>query len=357
MVEIHFRIRRAHWKWPTKARWYKWGKGRYPALRAQSVQQIIAEFFEALSSTTQLRKTDKSARYPWKKSKFRDVIYTNQVAKIKKRESGQYLVLPNGCGTFVIKLPVQPVGRLMEARLCFNKIILTFMIEDQQAEQKRVIGVDLGVNTLISATDGKKAVLVSGRGLKSIMQYRNKQLAALQAKQSKLSRGSRRWKRFQRRKGKMLGKVKNKVNDTVHKATRLIANEFPGTKCYVGKPFNGAAQKMGRVHAQQVSQACNGKIIQQLDYKTVGAIEVNESYTSQTCPVCGVRSKCRRTFQCKCGLTAPRDVVGAVNILCIGQNGNLLSDRKMPKKIKYLHVKCSSSGGRTGNSSRKRESA
>ncbi len=56
LVERHYRIRRLQLRWPTKERWQKWAKGRYPGLHSQSVQQIIADFVEATESTRQLRK-------------------------------------------------------------------------------------------------------------------------------------------------------------------------------------------------------------------------------------------------------------------------------------------------------------
>jgi len=89
--------------------------------------------------------------------------------------------------------------------------------------------------------------------------------------------------------------------------------------CYVGEPFKEAAQRIGRVQAQQVSTACTRKLIQQLEYKTAGAIVISEAYSSQTCPECGERSKHRRIYRCPhCGATGPRDAVGAVNILSLG---------------------------------------
>jgi putative transposase len=122
-----------------------------------------------------------------------------------------------------------------------------------------------------------------------------------------------------------------------HKATRQVAEAFPDATCYVGEPFNDAARRIGRVQAQQVSTACTRKLIQQLDYKTVGAIAIDEAYSSQTCPVCGERSKHRRIYRCpRCGATGPRDAVGAVNILSLGQHGAMLPGRAVPQHMKYL---------------------
>jgi transposase len=105
-----------------------------------------------------------------------------------------------------------------------------------------------------------------------------------------------------------------------------------------GRPFNDAAQQMGRRQAQTVSSAANGRIIAQLGYKLAGAIEIDESYTSQTCPVCGERSKHQRTYRCpKCGLVAPRDVVGCLNIRTKGMQDRLLSGQRVPLVIKYKY--------------------
>ncbi len=131
-----------------------------------------------------------------------------------------------------------------------------------------------------------------------------------------------------------------------HKATHAIAAAFPGATCYVGEPFNNAARRSGRVHAQQVSTAGTRKIIEQLEYKTAGAITLSEAYSSQTCPVCGERSKHRRIYRCPHGgTTAPRDAIGAVNILALGTHGAMLPGRAVPQHIKYLRPWRSSSGG------------
>jgi putative transposase len=359
LVVRHHRIRRLGWKWPSKARWQRWAKGRYPGISAQSAQQLIGEFCEAVDSCRQLRKNGQAeARYPWRKPRYHDVVYTNQDARVRDGR----LVLPNGkSGTLHIRLPesVTLPGRLMEVRLSFGLVRLICELADVPCPQQTVIGVDLGVNTLIAATDGAKVFLVSGRGVKAVIQWRNKALASLQQAQAHKTKGSLRWKRLQRRKYHMLDKTKRQVRDACHKATHAIAAAFPGATCYVGEPFNDAAQRAGRVQAQQVSTASTRKIIQQLDYKTAGAITLNEAYSSQTCPVCGERSKHRRIYHCPhCGATGPRDAVGAANILSLGQQGVMLLGRSLPQQVKYLRPwprsrrqPRSSSGGHPARSS------
>jgi putative transposase len=356
MVKRHHRIRRMGWQWPTKQRWEQWGARRFPNLHSQSVQQIIQEFLEAVNATRQLRKHDHpEANYPWKLFHYRDIVYTNQAARLVEDKHGRLLILPNGkSGRLTVRIPaaVQFPGRIMEIRLAYGKLLVVCEVPDEVRLSQTTIGVDLGVNTLIAATDGMKAVLISGREAKATVQWRNKKLASLVSKQSKHQRGSRRHKRLQRRKYKLLDKSRNRIKDTIHKATKIVRDEFPNAAVYVGKPFNSAAQKIGRITAQQVSSASNARIIQQLDYKTSGALQVSEHYSSQTCPVCGERQKCRRTYSCKqCGYTAPRDVVGAVNILSIGKHGRIVQVQHTPTQIKYRRPDRRSSGGHPASSS------
>jgi transposase len=116
----------------------------------------------------------------------------------------------------------------MEVRLSFGVMRLVCEVAEVPRPQQTVIGVDLGVNTLLAATDGAKVFLVSGRGVKAVIQWRNKTLAAIQQAQAGKTTGSLRWKRLQRRKYHLLDKTKRQVRDATHKATHAIAAAFPG---------------------------------------------------------------------------------------------------------------------------------
>jgi hypothetical protein len=293
MIVRHRRIRcfGKLMKWPSKMRWMRWVKRRYPGLSAQSAQQMVGEFLEAVRSTRQLHKNGYTgARFPWRTPRYRDVTYTNQGADVR----GRVLALSNGkvTGPLRVKLPrgfVEP-GRLMEVILSFGVVRLVYLLSEQVGvappEITITVGIDLGVNTLIAAGDDQRAVLISGREAKATIQWRAKKLSEFAVAQSALMKGSRRWRRIQRRKHLVLDKARNRIRDITHKATRIVADAFPNAKAVVGKPFNDAAQKMGRKQAQQVSQACNRKIIALLAYKLAGGVtEVEEHYTSQTCPL------------------------------------------------------------------------
>lgn len=322
MVEMHAVVRRFGWKWPTEKQWRGWAKGRFPAISAQSVQETIAAFCETLSATTAARKAQKAAgeevaaRYPWRTPRYRNVSYTNQDAKVR----GGVLRLPHGRGNTVLSITLpagrELPGRLMEVSLAFGVVRLVCEVTaPERSTTAPVVGVDMGVNTLLGATDGKTAVLVSGREAKAIVQYRNKAQAELGSRIDRAKRGSKRQKRLVRAKHRMIDRQARKLRDVLHKSTRAVADAFPSAPVVVGKPFNDAARRMGRKQAQQVSSASNRVLIVLLAYKLAGAEEVPEHYSSQTCPGCGCRRKCRRVYQCnECGFTAPRDVVGMTNI-------------------------------------------
>lgn len=344
MVRLHARIRRLKWKWPSYVRFDKWARGKFPAISAHSVQQIVRDFCDTIAATTKLRKKERAARreptarYPWRTSRYRDVIYANDDAVVRNG----VLTLPHGRhgGKLRIRMPHSLVlpGRIMQATLAYGFVRIVCEVPAARSSTNApMVGVDLGVNTLLAATDGVAAVLVSGREAKAIVRYRNKAGAELASRIGCCERGSKRRKRFVRAKHRMLDKSVRKLRDLLHRATRAVANAFPDHRVVVGKPFNDAARKMGRVQAQQVSQASNARLIAQLSYKMAGATEVPEPYSSQTCPGCGCRQKCRRAYRCaECGWSAPRDVVGSVNIRCIGLYGEMKPDQPVPTRVIFI---------------------
>src|SRR5271157_5567944 len=94
-------------------------------------------------------------------------------------------------------------------------------------------------------------------------------------------------------------------------------------------------------------------------YKLAACIEVEEAYSSQTCPVCGERSQQRRIYRCpKCGYEAARDVVGCLNIRTIGIEGGMRPGCCVPNAMQFVHPSkypgpSPSSPGDTGQVARK----
>jgi transposase len=223
----HARIRRMGWKFPSKARWEQWVKRRYPNLSAQTAQQVVAEFNEAVNSARPLGKNGHTeAKYPNGLLRYREVPYTNQDARVREGD----LMVPNGsAGRLAARLPdgVELPGGLMEVRLTDGKSMAVCQVPDAPPAAKTTVGVDLGVNRLVAATDGETAGLVSGREAKATVQWPNQKLAGLVSKPSSHPRGSRRHQRLQRRQSKLLDNARNPIKDITHQATAKVQDAFP----------------------------------------------------------------------------------------------------------------------------------
>src|SRR5215813_4582462 len=146
LVERHATARQHGEKWPTKAELQKEVKRQFRALHSQSAQQIVANFCEAIASAEALCKHGEPYEYPHKKPRYRQVIFTNQGAKVRNGK----LSLPWGCGgRLTVRIPtgITLPGRLIEVRLDYGCIEIVCEIADEAHAGGPIIGVDLGLNT------------------------------------------------------------------------------------------------------------------------------------------------------------------------------------------------------------------
>ena len=122
------------------------------------------------------------------------------------------------------------------------------------------------------------------------------------------------------------GKIKNPRQDLIHKFTTNLTktNKIIIIGKLQSKSFTSTKL------AKSVNDAGWFEIKRQLTYKCKNAgchyLEVNESYTTQTCSCCGSRQNSPkgriglgiREWQCGCGVTHDRDINAAKNILALG---------------------------------------
>jgi IS605 OrfB family transposase len=158
-------------------------------------------------------------------------------------------------------------------------------------ENGLLAGMDLGVNNLSAvSTNVKDATnfMVNGRPLKSINQYYNKELAVLRSKYDMCKTRSGK-KKLQDRIRKLCRKRNHKVEDYLHKASRMLVNRLVSlgvTHLIVGKN-DGWKQEtdMSKRSNQNFVQIPHARFIQMLQYKW-GALGLKfslpeESYTSK----------------------------------------------------------------------------
>ena len=159
-------------------------------------------------------------------------------------------------------------------------------VSDEARPQETVIGVDLGVNTLIAATDGHKVILISGRAAKATLQYRNKQLARIQQRQSAKERD----------RGATSACNGASTNCWIDPSgvSAICATRRRGRSLrhsLVPLLCGRAVQRRGPAapaHASADHQSsCTRKIIQQLDYKTAGTIKLTKPTARRRVPYAG----------------------------------------------------------------------
>jgi putative transposase len=332
MVKLHKYIRKRHWDWPNSGDFEKHFKGKYQ-LHSQTIQALIKKFFANIETTKENRKNgDKKARYPYRdKKRFQVVMYKESAIRVK----GNTIRLSNGKGqsTLKIKAPKQiQKGKIVGAELGFRELRLTIKreVDGVKSAGDNVVAADLGVIHLAAMTDGKNSEVIIGRGLRSLVQYRNKKLAHFSRLLSRCEKGSRRWRKLRKSKAKMLARNDQQQRNLLHHASRKIIDFCEAQKAgtlvvgdCVNLSNNARKNKKGSRRSNQMNSG--NPLSQLLTYATykgkargVAVVKQEEAYTSQTCPKCGHRHKpSGRIYQCKnteCDFIGIRDIVGAANI-------------------------------------------
>jgi putative transposase len=340
---FHWRVyhKKGHWLSQNGAeRWNDRVHAEHtPLLHAHSVDAAQQGFYQAIKTARACRKEGLATRFPYKQKLYRTTIWK----KSGIRRDGDTLLLARARGLPAIRvsLPVhlRDGVAIREVRLVYDKSKYRYfwhlVVEDgkqpKEAPGSKVVAVDMGEIHPAAMSDGHDTVVITCRELRSQRQYTAKRLAELRQRQSKGKRGSRLWKRLQKRISRFLYQQAKRTRDMEHKVSREVvktAVEMKAGTIAIGDVRNVANKgKLGKKSNQKVSHWSHGKMRQYLTYKAeaegIKTVLVSERYTSQTCPSCGCRHKPRgRVYTCgQCGFRAHRDGVGAVNILSMHQHG------------------------------------
>jgi putative transposase len=294
-------------------------------LHAHSADATVQSFCASLKSWRKLRKSRPEAKPPRRFGKYRKVQWKASAIKLKNGN----LVLANGKGNepLIVNgwkhgLPVLVEmgwdGREYELRCVYKAEA------PAQVVGGSVAGIDLGEIHLATVVDGRGAIIVNGRALRSKRRYQNKLKGTLAAMIDVKKKGSSRRRRLVRSKRKQLQALQNQIKDIHHKQTsrlvRTLRERSVGTLVIGDVKDIREGLDYGKKTNQKLHQWTCGATRQMLEYKSermgMACVLQEESYTSQTCPACGHRHKPKgRAFRCpSCGLVCHRDVVGATNI-------------------------------------------
>ena len=329
----HLACRKANDPWPDRSVMHLLTKGKY-GLHSQTVQSLAYQVLSNVDATSERRRSEPSSRswlrYPYKAKRFFPLYWPAQA--VSYDPSARRLVLPMGRRrkslVFTVDLDFEPGSVKLVFKDGYELHVVRPVDVVSQAPGANRACVDLGeIHQAAVVTDTGKALVVSGRGIRSHKRLLNKQLGEIAALRSRCKTGSKRKRRLAGVRMRQSSRARRRIRDARHKGTRRVI-EFCRAEgvgqVYVGDPRGVRALKCGRHHNQRIARWEMGKDIAYLDYKSKNAGMAcstgSERGTSSRCPSCGNRQKPKgRLWRCrKCLFVGHRDVVGGANMYEIG---------------------------------------
>lgn len=289
------------------------------SLPGHQLQEAVADAFDAFkqAKVNQGKVKFKSCRAPsqiikFKVNNFKNGTWYPRLTKGLTFTSPQ--VIPKNC----------PYGtQLKYARGKWYGCFPEYQ-ERETTDRERVIALDPGIRSFLVGYDGESITEFATNDISKI----NRLCYHLDVLMSQISKCKIKRKRYQMRKAshRMRERIRNLVDDLHKKVAHFLVNHY---KLIFLPTFNSSEMVLKSRRKLNSKSARNlltwshyrfsKHLIQQAERKGVLVVRCNESYTSKTCPHCGeIHEKLggNKVFKCpNCGYTAPRDWVGARNIM------------------------------------------
>ena len=325
-------------------------------------QVIIDKIIDAYKAISHARKAGRNdLKYPWKYKKFYPTEWNyqflfpnynkNEIKLTTARFIGEDEKPHNG-KQIRLKFKTTIPQNIQTLKLIWDNgfyacISYLVDIEEKIIDSNNVASIDLGeIHAITSIDNNNNQLIITGRKIREIKQFRNKKQAELRSKIDKCKKGSKQRSKYNKALNYMKSKCRKQLDYCVHKLTKVYTDwavEKGISAVYVG---DVTGIEIGSNKGKNVNQKLNqweyGNIMKLLNYKLSNAgikmIKVSEAYSSQICPCCGFKHKPKnRNFICgNCESIFHRDIVGAWNILRSNYNDNIL---KLPDgNIKYLCI-------------------
>jgi len=254
----HYRIYRRKGIWLSPAAAQKLGdRLTSTTLHAHTRDAAQQGFYKACKTAAVCRKAGLDVKYPHQRKRWRTTIWKN--SGIRKQGNRLLLSCARGHKPVVIALPSNltslPPEAFREARLVWDQAAHHYfwhlVIEDgrlppEQPPGTKTAAVDLGELHPAAVTDGTETVIFSARALRAVRQNTARRLSEIQRLQDAKVKGSRQWRRLQRRKNRFLAEQKRRTRDIEHKMSRAVVEWAVG-------------RGVGRVIIGDVRDVANGK--------------------------------------------------------------------------------------------------
>ncbi|HVB59907.1 MAG TPA: RNA-guided endonuclease TnpB family protein [Ktedonobacteraceae bacterium] len=196
---------------------------------------------------------------------------------------------------------------------------VSLQVEEEQEQPvmtaTTAIGVDLGIKTLATCSDG--TMFENPRALK----HAQKKLRRLERQKSRRKKGSKHRAKTRQAIAKVHARITHIRKDASHKLTSYLCKNHALVAI---EDLHVAGLLKNHCLAQAIADSNFGEIRRQLEYKAawhdVQIVTIDRFYpSSKTCSACGyVKSELRlseRTFICEeCGTVLDRDLNAAINL-------------------------------------------
>ena len=195
----------------------------------------------------------------------------------------------------------------------------------KEIDNKKILSIDLGKKNLLSVYDveNNKGIVYSSKHLSKNQKFLDKRIDELKSLKDTKNKGSRKFKKLNKKLKKVYSKKKTQTNLSLQKVTKDLSNE--NKTILVGELTNlknNIKSKFRSLNRQMQNNWNLQTFIHLLEYKCKlkgnQVIKVNEAWTSKTCCKCGNINHdldlSNRQYICDCGNDLNRDINGAINI-------------------------------------------
>jgi putative transposase len=332
--------------WISKTELQKRMKGRF-ALHSQTVQGLTDRFCSNRKTAAENRRLGLDTRYPWRTKKFVTVPFKE--AAIRLSPTGTVVLSLKAGDALDTGLVLPPEATFCQLLWSKGRYVLSytaeFPVKDLRENGLRA-GIDIGeIHPVALCAEDGTGLVISGREVRSVKRRRNKSLGKFARMLSRCKKGSRRWKKLRRARGRMKSKTDCQVRDLLHQATRKAirwCEDHAVAELVIGNPAGvekntKKQRRLSRRVRQKISQMETGRIKHYLRYKAeeagIATCLTEERGTSSECPCCGHSHKPKgRTFRCpQCGFVSHRD--GKAAFMMIRKN----HDVPLPESFRIDH--------------------
>lgn len=324
-------------------------------LPAHVIQIIIIKYMNACYNIRKARKAGRiDLKYPYKEKKFYNTLWDYITFKIDHEKNIILFSKPNINNKhqkpIIIKVRNIPQN-VVRIELIYDKILKLALIyweeKEIQNDNNNICAVDLGEIHAITAIDSNgNSIIITGREIRSIQRFQNKEYAKIQSKLSNCTKGSNKYYKYRKAIRKLSSKTNAKKKNCFHKISKMFIDYCicNGIKTVVIGDLKNYNMNLKKIHnrkgqKQKLIQWTHGILIYYLSYKLknegINLLQISEAYTSQICPNCKEKHKPRgRNYICPyCEYQQHRDIVGAMNIY-----EKFTTKKVNPKPLKYLRI-------------------